>query len=787
MKKIIAAFTAVMMLATNVFAVDVEAKRIRTNTSGFNNNLSSADDNVQKSLDTVDNLSITPKTRQLTINGTAQDLTSDRSWSVGTVTGTGATNAFMYWASASAASYLVNSIVDAANCIIIIFSTLGSEKVSNGGFASGSGWTAPSGWAISGGVANHNSNGTGALSQSVGALNRELYRLTFDVGSMTTGTVTVSVGGVSQTAISASGSYSYTFIGTSTASISFTPTNTARFTIDNVSLKKASGGALNIPGTIFTGEMTVSSSNSNSSPGTTRHIYLANPSGGYTWIENWFGSTLRSARGADSSGNLYSYITSGAVQYWYTISGSYFAYIYASGLYHQGFGQFGGTVAAGNGVNAGSQSTSPPSMLTAQGRTGFKTCKYFSSATLDNSCTEVWVNCDAASACTGTPTYSCDHWTNETDCNLRSGHGGCTFDPTYCNIYNGEYGMGSCSGASGCSPATTPCSGGDESSCLSSDDSYGGDCAWTNNPTSCAVIDEWTCTNSPPSGCSADMQYCTPNFSNCSDYQNTGADGCTSYPTGCSSTSNSCSTWNGDESGCLSNSCYYDSGSTNCYEACVGTYFTSCSGGGSCSMQSEGSCASSTYYNGCLGTYDSYSCSGNAYTGTCNGSRCLGTSTCSGISGGSTPCEAEDGCDYATGCSLTLPSDSGFATGFYAFYWIYNAGASANVTILPNTSQTVNDTTSYSLPYGKKSRRFTFFYFQEACSQWSATNSSTCTTGHSGCSWTACSTYNGDESGCNSAGGDCTYDSGMSVCNGNGVCSGTWTITRNWAITGGVF
>jgi hypothetical protein len=45
-----------------------------------------------------------PNTRTLTINGTAYDLSSDRSWSVGTVIGSGATNRIAWWDSASSIS-----------------------------------------------------------------------------------------------------------------------------------------------------------------------------------------------------------------------------------------------------------------------------------------------------------------------------------------------------------------------------------------------------------------------------------------------------------------------------------------------------------------------------------------------------------------------------------------------------------------------------------------------------------------------------------------------------------
>lgn len=47
-----------------------------------------------------------PLTRTITINGTALDLSANRSWSVGNVTGSGVTNRIAYWDSASSIGYL---------------------------------------------------------------------------------------------------------------------------------------------------------------------------------------------------------------------------------------------------------------------------------------------------------------------------------------------------------------------------------------------------------------------------------------------------------------------------------------------------------------------------------------------------------------------------------------------------------------------------------------------------------------------------------------------------------
>jgi|GEM_PF-3728784 len=55
MKKIIAVILC-LAVSFNAWAIDPKAKRIQTDTSSFNNNLSGADDDVQKALDTLDNM-----------------------------------------------------------------------------------------------------------------------------------------------------------------------------------------------------------------------------------------------------------------------------------------------------------------------------------------------------------------------------------------------------------------------------------------------------------------------------------------------------------------------------------------------------------------------------------------------------------------------------------------------------------------------------------------------------------------------------------------------------------
>lgn len=108
--------------------------------------------------------------------------------------------------------------------------------VSNGTFTgNATGWTLASGWQYSSNTVLKNGNGTGTLAEDAfAAVVGHTYQVTYTISSWTVGTVTPSLGGVTGTAVGADGTYTERFTATSTAGIAFTPTNTARFTIDNV-------------------------------------------------------------------------------------------------------------------------------------------------------------------------------------------------------------------------------------------------------------------------------------------------------------------------------------------------------------------------------------------------------------------------------------------------------------------------------------------------------------------------------------------------------------------------
>ncbi len=75
-----------------------------------------------------------PTTRTLTINGTAYDLSADRSWSVGTVTGTGTTGTIPKWSSSSA---LNDSVITQSGSDILIGGTADQGKLQVDGQTAG--------------------------------------------------------------------------------------------------------------------------------------------------------------------------------------------------------------------------------------------------------------------------------------------------------------------------------------------------------------------------------------------------------------------------------------------------------------------------------------------------------------------------------------------------------------------------------------------------------------------------------------------------------------------------
>ncbi len=118
----------------------------------------------------------------------------------------------------------------------------GVELVTNGGFTgSAAGWVLGTGWAYSADTMVKNVDGIGTCSQTVPIVVGKRYRLNFWISGFTVGTVTPSIGGFTGTARGANGHYKEIFVASSTADLAFTPTNTARFTLDTVSVQEVTG------------------------------------------------------------------------------------------------------------------------------------------------------------------------------------------------------------------------------------------------------------------------------------------------------------------------------------------------------------------------------------------------------------------------------------------------------------------------------------------------------------------------------------------------------------------
>ena len=625
-----------------------------------------------------------------------------------------------------------------------IFTTLGNEIVTNGTFTSNaSGWTVPSGMAYSSGAVSKTSNGTGALTQSTShSLQRE-YLLTYTISNWTVGTITPTIGGFTGTAVSANGTYTERFVATSTAALTFTPSNTARFTIDTISLKPLVG--TNTASNLNVGGFSIQGSWSNGTPGTTRGMTYNND-GSYSWIDYRFAGTLRAATGANSSGGYDIYQSGGnGVAFYQGNSGltsnSIYMYATSTALVHYGYGEFYGGVIAG-------ALQQPTSTLQTEGGLALNVKRITASQSLDNTATHWLMDATTASACSGTASTACSTYTNSTDCGARSNHGGgCSwYAGSDCSTYNNESGMGQCTGTSGCTAETGNCSGGDESTCLAGDDTYGGSCAWNSND--CSPLDEATCSSYSGSGCST-------NYSDCSSFNGNEA-GC-SGQSGCSvNSSNTCPSQM-DEGSCVSAGCSWD-GMT-----CTGDNST-CTG---------------TYYTGCSGTY--YTCSGTYYTGTCSGTfgaACSGTPSCGGISN-STDCGNEAGCTWSSVLNATLPDGE---TCPDRTYWIYNdSSGGADVVIYPYSGQTVNETTSYTLANYRDWIHLAYFKQTKDCSLYLTEGACTptgCSPSYTACSWDSMSSDCSGAAACDAA--DSTDQATCNAITYFSSCSGTEIIRKNW-------
>jgi hypothetical protein len=132
----------------------------------------------------------------------------------------------------SRGAYLADSVAETI--------TASGELVTNGGFDTDTNWTKDAGWTIAGGVAV--CDGTNGVyirpTTPILPVSGRSYVVTFTVVSRTSGSIAVIMGGVTQTAITATGTYTQTINATSTALFGLYSGSFVG-SIDNISVKLA--------------------------------------------------------------------------------------------------------------------------------------------------------------------------------------------------------------------------------------------------------------------------------------------------------------------------------------------------------------------------------------------------------------------------------------------------------------------------------------------------------------------------------------------------------------------
>ncbi len=127
----------------------------------------------------------------------------------------------------------------------IAMSAAGAQRVaanlvSNGGFASGTGWTPGTSWSISGGVATHVNGSLSDLSQTVSLTAGKTYAVTYTISNRTGGTLQprfnggTQVQGVSRNTNGTFTEYLTAVTGNNT--LSFTAAAAGAYNLDDVSL-----------------------------------------------------------------------------------------------------------------------------------------------------------------------------------------------------------------------------------------------------------------------------------------------------------------------------------------------------------------------------------------------------------------------------------------------------------------------------------------------------------------------------------------------------------------------
>ena len=84
---------------------------------------------------------------------------------------------------------------------------LGSELVTNGGFANATGWTVGGAWTVSGGVVTHTAGSGTIVLQNITLANNVKHRVSWDIANYVAGSMGVSLGEVLGTLTSGNGSF----------------------------------------------------------------------------------------------------------------------------------------------------------------------------------------------------------------------------------------------------------------------------------------------------------------------------------------------------------------------------------------------------------------------------------------------------------------------------------------------------------------------------------------------------------------------------------------------------
>lgn len=123
-------------------------------------------------------------------------------------------------------------------------SILGNEKVTNGSFATDTGWTKGTGWSYDAGDQNmlHTPGNSASLSQNVSAVADELYACIFYITGRTAGIAAPKIGGTSGQSISGNTSSTQYLLAVDDGDLEIIPDTYFDGSVDNVSVKKVTTG-----------------------------------------------------------------------------------------------------------------------------------------------------------------------------------------------------------------------------------------------------------------------------------------------------------------------------------------------------------------------------------------------------------------------------------------------------------------------------------------------------------------------------------------------------------------